>query len=96
VSGSEPLIRTIADVEAFERIPLEERSDAWTLPEVVARGAALNPAAAARARIVLASSDCSRNAAAEDQVTTIMSRHTMAYDVVWRIQPGSVKEELPG
>lgn len=47
MSGSEPLIRSIADVEAFERVPLEERSDAWTLPEVLARGAALNPGAVA-------------------------------------------------
>lgn len=38
-----PLIRTLADVEAFEQVPLEQRVDAWTLPEVVARGAALNP-----------------------------------------------------
>jgi len=47
MSGSEPLIRSIADVEAFERVPLEQRCDAWTLPEVIARGAALNPAAVA-------------------------------------------------
>src|SRR3974390_903353 len=38
-----PLIRSLADVEAFEQVPLEQRVDAWTLPEVVARGAALNP-----------------------------------------------------
>src|SRR3972149_10833077 len=44
---SEPLIRTLADVEAFEQVPLEHRADTWTIPEVVAHGAGLNPDAVA-------------------------------------------------
>lgn len=44
---SEPLIRTLADVEAFERVPLEQRAATWTLPEVLAHGAGLNPGAVA-------------------------------------------------
>ncbi|MCC6473556.1 MAG: acyl-CoA synthetase [Burkholderiales bacterium] len=43
MSATQSLIRTIADVEAFERIPLEERPLAWTLPEVLDAGAALDP-----------------------------------------------------
>jgi fatty-acyl-CoA synthase len=46
-SMNDPLIRTLADVEAFEQVPLERRVDAWTIPEVVARGAALDPEAIA-------------------------------------------------
>jgi fatty-acyl-CoA synthase len=46
VNGFAPTIRTAADVEAFERIPLELRVQAWTVHEIVARGAALNPGAA--------------------------------------------------
>jgi fatty-acyl-CoA synthase len=41
-----PLIRTLADVEAFERVPLEERASAWTVHETVAQGASFNPGAA--------------------------------------------------
>jgi len=44
---TQPLIRTLADVEAFERVPLEERASAWTVHEVVAQGASLDPGAAA-------------------------------------------------
>jgi len=44
---SEPLIRTIADVAAFERISLDQRADTWTVFEVVADGAGLNPDAVA-------------------------------------------------
>ncbi len=44
---SEPLIRTLADVEAFEQVPLEQRADTWTIPEVIAHGAGLNPDAVA-------------------------------------------------
>ena len=44
---SEPLIRTLADVEAFEQVPLEQRAETWTIPEVVAHGAGLNPDAVA-------------------------------------------------
>ncbi|OGT80191.1 MAG: hypothetical protein A3H91_07995 [Gammaproteobacteria bacterium RIFCSPLOWO2_02_FULL_61_13] len=42
-----PLIRTIAEVEAFEQIPLEKRIDAWTIPAAVTKGASLNPDAVA-------------------------------------------------
>ena len=43
---TQPLIRTLADVEAFERVPIEERADAWTVHEIVAQGASFNPGAA--------------------------------------------------
>jgi fatty-acyl-CoA synthase len=38
-----PPILGIADIEALERVPLEERNDVWTVPDLVARGAALDP-----------------------------------------------------
>ena len=38
-----PPIRTLADIEALERIPLEEQNKVWTIPELVRRGAALDP-----------------------------------------------------
>ena len=44
---NEPRICTIADVEAFERIPLDQRADVWTVFEVVADGAGLDPDAVA-------------------------------------------------
>ena len=59
----EPLIRTLADVQAFQRIPLEQRVDTWTVYEVVARGAGLNPAAAALHYLL--------DASPEDTPTTI-------------------------
>ncbi len=43
----QPLIRNLADVEAFERMPLGERAGEWTVQAVVERGARLNPGAAA-------------------------------------------------
>ncbi len=42
-----PLIRSLPDVAAFERVPLEERANAWTIYDVLEQGAALNPEAAA-------------------------------------------------
>ena len=47
MSAGEPLIRTIADVAAFERVPLEERAKEWTVHAVVSRGVSLNPRAVA-------------------------------------------------
>ncbi|MCC6474021.1 MAG: acyl-CoA synthetase [Burkholderiales bacterium] len=44
---SAPLIRTLAEVEAFERVPLAQRAHGWTLPEVLAQGASLDPDAIA-------------------------------------------------
>jgi fatty-acyl-CoA synthase len=40
-------VRTIADVEEIEREPLEARAREWTVHDVVAKGAAYNPDAAA-------------------------------------------------
>jgi fatty-acyl-CoA synthase len=51
------LIQTISDVEAFERVPLEKRVEAWTVPEVVARGASFNPDAVALYYLLDASPD---------------------------------------
>lgn len=39
-----PPIRAIADIEALERVRLEERNDLWTVYELIARGAAIDPA----------------------------------------------------
>ena len=36
-------IETLADIEAFERTPLEDRMEAWTIYDLVARGAAIDP-----------------------------------------------------
>jgi fatty-acyl-CoA synthase len=40
--GYAPL-RTLADIEALERIPLEQRIDSWNLNDWIARGCARNP-----------------------------------------------------
>ena len=42
-----PLIRTLSDVAAFERVCLEQRANAWTIYDVLEQGAALDPEAAA-------------------------------------------------
>ena len=42
-----PPIRGIADIEALERVPLEERNDVWTVYDLLARGAAIDPDKAA-------------------------------------------------
>jgi fatty-acyl-CoA synthase len=47
VNAGEPLIRTFADVAAFERVPLEQRANEWTVHAVVNRGVQLNPEAVA-------------------------------------------------
>lgn len=40
-------LQSLADVERFERIPLEARATEWTVQEVVERGAAIDPQATA-------------------------------------------------
>ena len=42
-----PPIKNLADVEAFERIPLEERVAAWTVPDLLRHGASFHPDKAA-------------------------------------------------
>ena len=42
-----PPIRGIADIEALERVPLEERNDVWTVYDLIMRGAAIDPEKAA-------------------------------------------------
>lgn len=42
-----PLIRGIADIEALERVPLEERSKLWTVHGLIVGGAAIDPDKAA-------------------------------------------------
>jgi fatty-acyl-CoA synthase len=37
------VIAGLADIEAIERIPLEQQNSVWTVPDLIARGAALNP-----------------------------------------------------
>ena len=44
---NEPIVRTIADVIEIEKVPLEQRAKEWTIHEVLERGAAFNPDAAA-------------------------------------------------
>ncbi len=43
----QPPIRGLADIEALERIPLERQNSVWTVYELVARGAAIDPEKAA-------------------------------------------------
>jgi len=38
-----PPIRGLAEIEALERVPLEQRSDVWTVYELMVRAAALDP-----------------------------------------------------
>jgi fatty-acyl-CoA synthase len=47
MSVAHPPIRGIADIEALERVPLEEQNDVWTVYDLVVRGAALDPGKAA-------------------------------------------------
>ncbi len=41
--STHPPIRTIADIEALERVPLAERIPSWDVYELIRRGAALGP-----------------------------------------------------
>ncbi len=41
------MIRELADIEEIERIPLEQQNDVWTVPDLLKRGAALDPGKAA-------------------------------------------------
>ena len=46
-NSSLPAIRGLADIERIERIPLDEQNDVWTVYELMARGAAIDPDKAA-------------------------------------------------
>ncbi len=43
MSPPREIIETLAHIEAFERVPLEDRMEAWTIHQLVARGAAIDP-----------------------------------------------------
>ncbi|HEX4927894.1 MAG TPA: AMP-binding protein [Burkholderiales bacterium] len=60
------MIRGLADIEAIERIPLEQQNDAWTIPELLERGASLDPDKAALQYL--------SNGALDDAIETVTYR----------------------
>lgn len=60
------MIRGLADIEAIERIPLDQQNDTWTIHELIDRGAAFDPEKAALHYLV--------NGALDDPVETVTYR----------------------
>ncbi len=84
MSGHPP-IRTVADIEALERVPLEERIESWDVYELLRRGAARDPAKTAL--IYLEDAEIDRPAATF-AYGDLMGRFNQAANVFHRLGVG--------